>query len=174
MLYRVLAALSGESFGAKAPWRQVNPYRGLEVMTEADADYFFGRTAETTAVMTALANKTGRCPILIGGSGVGKSSIARAGVLSALKLMRWPATDRTASWPKGLHNSREWAWVTIRPGDAPLDALAGAITRLWLLDVRDPTQAVLPRKWASDFASGELTLPCVHRVAGRQFDRCRD
>src|SRR5262249_14934808 len=109
-----------------------NPYRGLEAMTEANADYFHGRDAETTAVLTALATRPGRCPFLIGASGVGKSSVARAGVLSALRAMRWP--DNCQVWPDALAHSRTWVWLTMRPGETPLEALAAAFTRYWPLD----------------------------------------
>ena len=78
-LHQLLAALKGEPVVAATPlWKLVNPYRGLEAMTEANTDYFYGRSRETAAVLTALAEKRGRCPILIGASGVGKSSVARA------------------------------------------------------------------------------------------------
>jgi hypothetical protein len=129
-------------------------------MTEVNADYFHGRVVETAAVLGALADHPGRCPILIGASGVGKSSVAQAGVLSALKSMHWPgAKENTApSWPKELLNSREWAWLTMRPGEAPLDALTATITRLWLLDTKDPDQASLPRKWSQRLPSGDNTL----------------
>jgi hypothetical protein len=94
VLHRLLAALRGESVASATPlWKLVNPYRGLEAMNEANADYFYGRDVETAAVLNALASKPGRCPILIGASGVGKSSVAQAGVLSALKSMRWPGTE---------------------------------------------------------------------------------
>jgi hypothetical protein len=79
-LHRLLAALKGETIVTATPlWKLVNPYRGLEAMTEANADYFHGRTIETATVLTALADHPGRCPILIGASGVGKSSVAQAG-----------------------------------------------------------------------------------------------
>ena len=98
VLHRLLAALKGETVASATPlWKLVNPYRGLEAMNEARADYFYGRSLETAAVLNALASKPGRCPILIGASGVGKSSVAQAGVLSALKSMRWPGTDHTAA-----------------------------------------------------------------------------
>ena len=121
---------------------------------------FMAATLETAAVLTALADKPGRCPILIGASGVGKSSVAQAGVLSALKSMRWPGTDGAAanSWPKGLQNSRSWVSLTMRPGEAPLEALAAAVTRLWQLDAKDPDQAALPRKWAKGLSAGDNTL----------------
>jgi hypothetical protein len=160
VLHRLLAALRGETVASATPlWKLVNPYRGLEAMSEVNADYFYGRNLETAAVLNALASKSGRCPILIGASGVGKSSVAQAGVLSALKSMRWPGTDAsTASWPKELQNSRSWVSLTMRPGEAPLEALAAAITRLWQLDAKDPDQAALPRKWAKGLAAGDNNL----------------
>ena len=160
VLHRLLAALKGETVASTTPlWKLVNPYHGLEAMNEANADYFYGRNLETAAVLNALASKPGRCPILIGASGVGKSSVAQAGVLSALKSMRWPGTDESAaSWPRELQNSRSWVSLTMRPGEAPLEALAAAVTRLWQLDAKDPDQAALPRKWAKGLSVGDNTL----------------
>jgi hypothetical protein len=87
--HRVLAALKGEAGPSiTALWRLVHPYRGLEAMTEANADYFYGRSGETETTLRLLADKPGHLPMLIGASGVGKSSIAQAGVLSALKATR--------------------------------------------------------------------------------------
>jgi WD40 repeat protein len=160
VLHRILAALKGETIVTETPlWKLVNPYRGLEAMTEANADYFHGRAAETAAVLTAFADKPDRCPILIGASGVGKSSVAQAGVLSALKSMRSPGADGgSASWPTNLQGSRGWLYLTMRPGEAPLDALVAAFTRLWQLDSGDPDQAALPRKWTQRLASGDNTV----------------
>ena len=61
-------------------------------MTESDADYFFGRGRETAEVIGALAATPDKLPILLGNSGVGKSSIAQAGVLAALMRQAWPET----------------------------------------------------------------------------------
>jgi tetratricopeptide (TPR) repeat protein len=161
VLHRLLAALKGVSVASTTPlWKLVNPYRGLEAMTESNADYFYGRSRETAAVLTALVDKSGRCPILIGASGVGKSSVAQAGVLSALKSMRWPGADPAvaSSWPQALRNSRAWVRLTTRPGEAPLEALAEAMIRLWQLDAKDPQQAALPRKWANGLSAGDNTL----------------
>jgi hypothetical protein len=55
-------------------WRHSAPYRGLYAMTEADADFFFGRARETAEVIGALAVARDKLPILVGNSGVGKSS----------------------------------------------------------------------------------------------------
>jgi WD40 repeat protein len=160
-LHRVLAALKGNAAKNTTPlWKLVNPYRGLEAMTEANADYFYSRSIETSVVLNALAAKPHRLPILIGASGVGKSSVAQAGVLAALKAMRWPGdghVDGTA-WPTGLANSRSFLTLTMRPGDRPLEALAGAFIDLWRIDTKDPEQAALPRKWAKSLSAGDNKL----------------
>jgi hypothetical protein len=154
-LRKLVSALKGETVINATPlWKLVNPYRGLEAMTEADADYFYGRTEETVEVLRVLGDDPNRCPILIGASGVGKSSVARAGVLSAIKSMRWPGEQDNAAWPAGHASSRAWVQITMRPGDAPVAALTAAIIRLWSLDIRDPDQAALPRKWAEHLRSG--------------------
>lgn len=59
-----------------------SPYRGLTPYTEADAPYFFGRSTE---IATTAANlEVARLTIFYGPSGVGKSSVLRAGVLHHL------------------------------------------------------------------------------------------
>lgn len=155
----VVAALKGEAAPAKDRlWKLVQPYRGLEAMTEANADYFFGRERETEAVLAALASKPNRLPLLIGASGTGKSSIAQAGVLSTLKSMRWPSAGIGATssrpWPEAFRNSRgNWAWLTVRPGDDPFVALASAFVRLWTTDPIGPERGPLARRWAEGLRS---------------------
>jgi TPR repeat protein len=161
---RVLPALRGETTPERTPrWKLVEPYRGLEAMTETSADYFFGRAAETCAVLDLLAAKPERLPLLIGASGVGKSSIARAGVLSSLKAMCWPSACGAGcadaagerSWPRAFAESRRtWAWLVMRPGGDPLTALAGAFVRLWFRDATDPERAARTRGWAESLAAG--------------------
>jgi hypothetical protein len=122
-LHGLIAVLKGESVATATPlWKLVNPYRGLEALTEANADYFHGRAAETGAVLGALAGRSNRCPILIGASGVGKSSVAQAGALSALKSMRWPAGEGQVPWPAGLANSRAWMHVAFIENDTRIAA----------------------------------------------------
>ena len=101
-LQRILASLHGETTERSTPlWKLVNPYRGLEAMTEVNAEYFYGRDEETAEVIAAFAETPSRIPILIGASGVGKSSVAQAGVLSALKSMRFRTGSDNVSrpWP---------------------------------------------------------------------------
>jgi serine/threonine protein kinase len=85
-----------------------SPYAGLSSFQEADAGKFFGRNREIAAMVTRIRD----CPLMavVGSSGVGKSSFVRAGVVPALK-----------------RSGEVWETLVIRPGRAPLDALAGII-----------------------------------------------
>lgn len=64
-----------------------NPFRGLESFDAEHADFFFGRRSELSQVMSAFAhqlNSNRGFVLLLGPSGSGKSSLARAAVLPAL------------------------------------------------------------------------------------------
>ena len=62
--------------------------------------------------------------MLIGNSGVGKSSLAQAGVLAALKRQAWPEEgDAPSAWPQVFEDSRRWCFLTLKPGTEPLKAL---------------------------------------------------
>src|SRR6266446_7704152 len=106
-----LARLMDAAEGGGAPpgelWRHTAPYRGLCAMTESDADFFFGRARETAEVIGALAATPDKLPVLLGNSGVGKSSLAQAGVLAALMRQAWPETVETpGAWPPAFNASR--------------------------------------------------------------------
>ncbi len=58
------------------------PYKGLRHYTEDDAAYFFGRTVERNLIIANLQAR--RLTLILGESGVGKSSLLRAGVASCL------------------------------------------------------------------------------------------
>jgi hypothetical protein len=60
-----------------------SPYRGLRPYTEAEAAFFFGREAEGEIVAANLLGA--RLTLLYGPSGVGKSSVLLAGVVSGLR-----------------------------------------------------------------------------------------
>lgn len=63
-----------------------SPYRGLEPFDEADAAFFFGRQRETRLITASLF--AAPLTVLYGASGVGKSSVLRAGVLPRLRERR--------------------------------------------------------------------------------------
>ncbi len=79
----------GDATGAEntESWSDGSPFRGLEAFDTAHAPVFFGRTRATFEALTALRQQaaTGKpFLLLLGASGVGKSSLARAGLLSNL------------------------------------------------------------------------------------------
>lgn len=82
-----------------------SPYPGLSSFQEADADRFFGRAREAAA----LGNRVRDQPltVVVGASGAGKTSLARAGLAPALK-----------------RSGEGWEVLVLRPGRDPLSALA--------------------------------------------------
>jgi serine/threonine protein kinase/formylglycine-generating enzyme required for sulfatase activity len=117
---QVLAAL--ERIGADARTPHVpegNPYRGLYAFEEQHHDLFFGRDAEVRALTERLRSDT--FVLLVGDSGVGKSSLARAGVAP---LVREGALGERASWKV----------CTLVPGRHPVASLVVALAATLGLD----------------------------------------
>jgi hypothetical protein len=75
-------ATSAEAARQAQPGRR-GPYQGLEPYSIDDADYFFGRDAWRETIADYLLAY--RLSILYGASGVGKSSVVRAGVAYDLR-----------------------------------------------------------------------------------------
>ena len=94
------------------------PYRGLELFDVEHAPLFFGRKALTEWLLDALKRKPfgveNRFLAIVGASGSGKSSLARAGLMAALKDGK---LDGSASWPRAI----------CRPGSDPFLSLATAL-----------------------------------------------
>ncbi len=155
----VMDAAAGGGAQPGELWRHTAPYRGLSAMTESDADYFFGRGAETAEVIGALAATPDKLPILLGNSGVGKSSIAQAGVLAALMRQGWPETVEAAGpWPQALSESRHWCFLRLKPGTEPVRALVESFLWTWQFDAVDPKRAELLSSWVSRLIDGKVTL----------------
>ena len=128
-------------------------------MTEADSDFFFGRGRQTVDVLSALASTPDRLPVLIGNSGVGKSSLAQAGALAALKRQAWPeeAGDPNA-WPQAFEDSRQWCFLTLKPGSEPLKALAETFLDTWQFGATDPERVKQQNGWVELLHDGNATL----------------
>ncbi len=60
-----------------------SPYKGLMPYSESDAPFFFGRAAEQEIIVANM--NVSRLTLLYGASGVGKSSILRAGIAHQLR-----------------------------------------------------------------------------------------
>jgi serine/threonine protein kinase/energy-coupling factor transporter ATP-binding protein EcfA2 len=88
-----------------------SPYAGLAAFQESDAARFFGRTQE----IVATVNRVRERPMIavVGPSGAGKSSFVRAGLVPALK-----------------RSGEAWESMVLRPGRAPLAALASLVSPL--------------------------------------------
>jgi WD40 repeat protein/transcriptional regulator with XRE-family HTH domain/energy-coupling factor transporter ATP-binding protein EcfA2 len=91
------------------------PYRGLQFFEEEHAELFFGRSADLQRLLEEL--KTTRFVAVVGPSGSGKSSLARAGLLPALHAGALPASD---GWPAGV----------LVPGAQPLTNLAAHLLQM--------------------------------------------
>ena len=89
-----------------------NPYRGLQAFEARHRAVFFGRVAEIRTVVDRL--RVQPFVLVAGDSGVGKSSLCRAGALPAI------------SEPPGVGN-RVWSSVAMIPGRRPLQTLVSAL-----------------------------------------------
>ena len=128
-------------------------------MEEKDSDCFFGRKRETVEILSALAAAKDRLPVLIGNSGVGKSSLAQAGVLAALKRMAWPEDAQAPNaWPAAFQDSRQWCFLLFKPGTDPLKALVGAFLDTWQFSATDPERVRNQNGWIELLRDGKATL----------------
>ncbi|HNO67726.1 MAG TPA: SUMF1/EgtB/PvdO family nonheme iron enzyme [Pseudomonadota bacterium] len=90
-----------------------NPYRGLLPFEAEHRSLFFGRRSEIGTLVERL--RTDACVLVAAESGVGKSSLCRAGVL--------PLVAEGA-----LAGGRAWRVVSMVPGRHPLRALAQGLS----------------------------------------------
>lgn len=122
-----------------------NPYRGLASFEAAHRGMFFGRATESRAVVDRL--RATAFAVVTGDSGVGKSSLCRAGVA--------PLVEEGA-----LQDGRRYQTVTVLPGRHPYTALLAAIGATFGVDpAAEPAEEgrVEPRA----FARG------LHRLLGK-------
>src|SRR5262249_25493542 len=98
------------------PRTLICPYRGLGVFREEDAAFYFGREGDIDRLAAALD----RHPLvaIVGASGSGKSSLARAGLIPRLRRQK---------------GDRVWQIADLMPGRDPFRSIARA-----LLPLRDP------------------------------------
>jgi WD40 repeat protein/basic membrane lipoprotein Med (substrate-binding protein (PBP1-ABC) superfamily) len=104
-----------------APGLGLCPYKGLQYFDETDADLFIGREALTAKLVERVlslvaknGSSQGRFLAIVGASGSGKSSLARAGLVPALR------------WNK---SSANWLIHIFTPTAHPLESLAASLTQ---------------------------------------------
>ncbi|MDC0712549.1 SUMF1/EgtB/PvdO family nonheme iron enzyme [Stigmatella sp. ncwal1] len=107
-LREALESLGEEAHGAQAT--AARPYPGLHAFSTGERQVFFGRGAEIRALLDRLRAEP--FVLVAGDSGVGKSSLCRAGLL-----------PRIADGALG----GSWQELTLIPGRHPLAALASAL-----------------------------------------------
>ncbi len=112
------------------------PYRGLEVFEENNARFFFGREAQVDWLLghrlapMAESSHARRFLAILGPSGSGKSSLAMAGLVPALRAGK---VDSSATWPIAI----------LRPGYDPFENLTFELSKL--KDMDDSGPALLAR-----------------------------
>ena len=120
-LREALERLAAPLIGGALP--EGNPYRGLVAFDAEHRALFFGRGAEIRAVIERL--RADPFVLVTGDSGVGKSSLCRAGVLPHVV-------------DGALGDGRTWTAVQLVPGQHPYAALLAALEL-------DETTTELPR-----------------------------
>src|SRR5262249_30832190 len=122
--------------------------------------FFFGREALTDWLLNALrpdpaASEANRFLAIIGGSGSGKSSLARAGLIPAIRCGK-------------LEGSSEWSILTLPPGVDPREGRAVARAAVG----GESTPAAIQRQVAS-LLECERTLHQATRLALRNAPSSR-
>jgi formylglycine-generating enzyme required for sulfatase activity len=167
---RLLDAAAGTGTRLGELWRYTSPYRGLAAMEEKDSDYFFGRERKTVDVISALTAAADRLPVLLGNSGVGKSSLAQAGVLAALKRQAWPeGAGAPGAWPQAFQESRRWCFLTLKPGTEPLKALVESYLDTWQLGSTDPERVKQQNGWIELLRDGKAMLRDLLDATDRRY-----
>lgn len=107
-----LSELEGTLFRGQPLPVTNNPYRGLLPFDAEHRAFFVGRSAEVRHVVDQF--HVGSLVVISGSSGVGKSSLCRAGVVPAIL-------------EGALADHRDWQAIRMVPGKRPLLALAGGL-----------------------------------------------
>jgi basic membrane lipoprotein Med (substrate-binding protein (PBP1-ABC) superfamily)/DNA-binding SARP family transcriptional activator len=154
-----------ESVGGDARVR--NPFKGLRAFTEADAADFFGRR-QLVEELCAVLGGGARLVVLVGPSGSGKSSLAAAGLLPALRAGavegsdRWrigamvPGADPTREWQVALASASRRPSPSVAVGASPSSAVAAATvdTTLVLIDQFEELFTLAGRHAGAGFLEG--------------------
>ena len=130
-----------ERTGAVAQMPGGNPYRGLRAFESDHRALFFGRAQEIGTVIDRLRAES--FVLVTGGSGSGKSSLCRAGVL--------PAAGDGA-----LGGGRTWTSVQLLPGRRPMRALAGALASALDIDETAASELLIDRTAMRDALRASL------------------
>lgn len=112
-----------------------NPYKGLVSYEVGDHADFYGRDGLIAELVETVASQT--LTMVVGPSGIGKSSVVKAGLIPALRAGAAPG-------------SAGWLFTDMYPGDHPFDGLEDALARV----ARDP-----PEMLVEAVRLGSISLP---------------
>lgn len=114
-----------------------NPFPGLRPFEQKETHLFFGREKQIGQLVERLRRT--RFLAVVGASGCGKSSLIRAGLLPTL-LGDMQSPLFRAGTPSDMYGDMSdgqfvnWRLAILRPGDAPVKALASALSQEGVLD----------------------------------------
>jgi energy-coupling factor transporter ATP-binding protein EcfA2 len=136
-----------------------SPYMSLSYYDEKDYALFFGREMLVTKVIQRL--KTTSFLAIVGASGSGKSSLLRAGVIYTLH-----SGSQMPDGSPGPLGSRNWLYRVFKPGPAPMQVLAEALTQ------NDPNlEAALNLRGQLAQNPQNLTLAARRLLSSQSCDR---
>ena len=148
LVARFTQALNTTTAAAEVELLRPNPFRGLRPFDETDSEEFFGRDALIEVLLGRVTGcgHGGALTMVVGGSGSGKSSLVRAGVVPRVRQL---AGD----------GGSPWFVTTMLPGSSPFKELAEALRRVAVHEV--PTLAADLRNGVCslDDAVGTLLPP---------------
>jgi tetratricopeptide (TPR) repeat protein len=127
-----------------------SPFRGLNVFGARHAPVFFGRAADiriTTDLFRAAAAKQAPFLLIVGASGSGKSSLARAGLIPRLTT------------PGVVRDVDVWRVAVFRPGDSPNGPFAALAQALLLREEDLPPEEAGRGPALPEIAEGDSKTP---------------
>jgi serine/threonine protein kinase/formylglycine-generating enzyme required for sulfatase activity len=107
-----LAAISRNQESGSLP--EGNPYRGLRTFESEHSGLFFGRDSETRMILERFNQDP--FVLVVGDSGIGKSSLCKAAVMPRLRA--------------GKAENRTWTSISMIPGRRPAAALCDKLSEL--------------------------------------------
>lgn len=131
--------------------KDVNPFPGLRPFSAAESHLFFGCETATDALLRKL--RTNRFIAVVGTSGSGKSSLVQAGMLP----------DLYGGFMASAGSS--WRVAVLRPGDAPINALAAALATPSVFGATDESADIRSAITETVLRRGTLGLVEVTRQA---------
>jgi tetratricopeptide (TPR) repeat protein len=140
-----------------------SPYKGLAAYSEEDAPFFFGREEERRNIISNLT--ASRLTLLYGASGVGKSSVLRAGVVPDLRRLARKNTDESGSPEFAVAVFNTWR-------DDPVARLTACVREsvIQTLDDQAVEQAAAPSSLVDTFRSWTSLIGGTLLVILDQFE----